>query len=495
MRKEMLCVLGVLLVGCGVQAQQWPASYDASTYYQGQIQPVQMAPGAGNGGYGPYYYPNNYGYVPSYPPNYGYGANGGYGMNYGYEAGVPNGGIQVPSDLPATPSEVSNGPVADTGAIPPTSGGGQGCPNKLFWVSADYLQSSIQRGPLTFPLVTVGSNRDPIPGALGQPNTSVVFGTNNLDNRFSHGIQGEAGMFLDPDRMFSLDVKGFYLFPDKNTSVFASDGMGFPVIARPYINTVGGQLRAEQSALPPLFSGSTTVDSETKLYGFETNARINGRLASHWDADFLGGFRLVRLEERLTISDRLNPIPGGVNGITFLGQPVDPLASLADQDSFSTTNTFYGLNLGGRLRWQYDWFFVSAFAKVALGATEERVRIAGSTTLLAPTGTQTAVGGILALPSNIGTYNRSVFGVVPETGVTFGVQPIQHLRLTAGYSFLYWNAVARPGDQIDPRLNRTQIPGDSTFGQPGGAGSNPAFSFQDRTFRVHNLTAGIEIYY
>ena len=83
------------------------------------------------------------------------------------------------------------------------------------------------------------------------------------------------------------------------------------------------------------------------------------------------------------------------------------------------------------------------------------------------------MGGILALPSNIGSYSRSVFGVIPEAGLTLGVQPINHVRLTAGYSFLYWNAVARPGDQIDPRVNRGAIPGDPTFGTAGRGRSQP----------------------
>ena len=460
MRKEMLCSLGVLLAACGVHAQQWPGVGDASAYYQGQVQPVQMAPGAG-GGYAPYYYPNNFGYAPSYPPNYGY-ASGAYGPNYGYQAGVPAaGGVQVPSDLPATPEAVPGDAGAATAGAPVA--GGLGAPNRTFWVSGDYLAASVQKAPLHTPLVTVGSVADPIPGALGQPNTSVAFGANNLGTGLSSGFRAEAGMFLDADHTFSLDVSGFELFPENIHSVFSSDAMGFPVIARPYVSTIGGQLRAEQTSLPPMFNGTTTVDSTTRLYGFEANGRCNGRLASHWDADFLGGFRFVRLEDRLTVSDRLTPIPPN-NPLIFLGQPVDPASTLTDQDSFSTSNTFYGLNLGGRLRWQYEWLSISAYGKVALGATEEKVRIAGSTTLNSPAGAQTAVGGILALPSNIGNYQRTVFGVVPETGFTLGVTPVNHVRLTAGYSLLYWNAVARPGDQIDPRSTARRSPATAPSG-------------------------------
>ena len=222
MRKEMLCVLGVLLAACGVRAQQWPGVGDSSAYYQGQVQPVQMAPDAANGGYAPYYYPNNYGYMPSYPPNYGYGS-GGYGMNYGSPAGVPpTDGVQVPSDLPATPGD----PVVDAATGRPASVGGPGTPNKLFWVSGNYLLASIQRAPLKFPLVTVGSVADPIPGALGQPNTSVAFGANSLGTGLSSGFEAEAGLYLDSERMFSVDLGGFLLFPEQIHSVFASSRLG-----------------------------------------------------------------------------------------------------------------------------------------------------------------------------------------------------------------------------------------------------------------------------
>ena len=496
MRKELLCVLGGLMAACAVQAQQGQADYTQQPYYQGGLQAVQMAPGAG---YGSYYYPNNYGYTPSYPANYGYGAAYGYGngagvpnAGYGYATGVPN-TVQVPADIPAAPAAGNAIPAGD-----PVSGGGvSGGPNKTFWVSADYLLSSIQRGQLRYPLVTTGSANDTLPGALGQPNTAVVFGANNLSTGLSSGVRGEIGAFLDADHVFSLDGGGFILFPRNVHATFASDGNGFPTVARPYINTLGGQLRAEQSAYNPFFFGSTSVNTDTKLYGFEANARCNGSLGTNWKADFLVGFRFLQLDESLNINDTLTPIPppNGINVLTFLGPLIDPAATLSDRDSFATSNTFYGVNLGGRLRWEYDWLTVTAFGKVALGATEQHVRINGSTTLVGPAGTQVATGGILALPSNIGSYSRSVFGVVPETGITIGMQPINHVRLSLGYSLLYWNAVVRPGDQIDPRLNRSAIPGDPTFGSAMNPGSNPTFTFQDRSFRVQNLTAGVEIYY
>jgi hypothetical protein len=70
------------------------------------------------------------------------------------------------------------------------------------------------------------------------------------------------------------------------------------------------------------------------------------------------------------------------------------------------------------------------------------------------------------------------------------------LRLTAGYSFLYWNAVARPGNQISPVANATQIPGDPLYGAAGfPSTANPLFHFNDEHFWVQTVSCGLEIHY
>ena len=81
---------------------------------------------------------------------------------------------------------------------------------------------------------------------------------------------------------------------------------------------------------------------------------------------------------------------------------------------------------------------------IGFGATDEIVDINGSTALFSPMGNQVTAGGVLALPSNIGHYDRTIFTVVPEVGINLAVNVTPHMQLTAGYSFLYWNQVVRP---------------------------------------------------
>ena len=335
---------------------------------------------------------------------------------------------------------------------------------------------------------------DPHPGALGQPGTTILFGDDDYRFGTRHGVRVQGGVYLDSEQTFSVDAAGFYIFPDNIQSRFASDDTGSPLIARPVLNAFVGQLRSFLTSTPGLFAGSTTVDARSELWGFETNARYEFELAPSIRANVLGGVRFVRLNERLGITDQLTPIVPGA--FTFLGPAnfVNPPNTIRDQDLFETANNFYGVNLGSQVRWQKDWLFLSAYGKVALGSTEEKLRIQGSTTLVTPTGNQTAPGGILALPSNIGNYSRSVFGVVPEAGLTLGIEPIRHVRATLGYSFLYWNNVLRPGAQIDRIVNPGQVPTDSNFGV-NNAGPHPIVDLMDKSFRVHTLNVGLELYY
>ena len=230
------------------------------------------------------------------------------------------------------------------------------------------------------------------------------------------------------------------------------------------------------------------------MWGLEANARYEFALAPALRANVLVGGRYLRLNERLSISDQLTPLID--NFLTFQGaaNPVNAPNSLQDQDLFETTNSFYGGSIGSQVRWENQWLFVSAYGKVALGSTSEKLRIQGSTTLVSPGGNQTVQGGILALPSNSGNYSRSVFGVVPEAGITLGIEPIRHVRATLGYSFLYWNKVLRPGGQIDRMVNPNQVPSDQNFGTAGG-GTHPNVDLFERSLRLQTLNLGLEFYY
>jgi hypothetical protein len=98
-----------------------------------------------------------------------------------------------------------------------------------------------------------------------------------------------------------------------------------------------------------------------------------------------------------------------------------------------------------------------------------------------------APGGFLALPTNMGHFDRDHFAVVPEFGLHFGYQVTDHVRAFAGYTFLYWDNVVRPGNQIDLTVNPSQVPPHTLVGAP-----RPAFAFQGSDFWAQGLDFGLE---
>jgi hypothetical protein len=162
-------------------------------------------------------------------------------------------------------------------------------------------------------------------------------------------------------------------------------------------------------------------------------------------------------------------------------------------DQFATRNWFYGGQLG--LRQQFNWrnWTLDLTGKVALGATHQRVNIDGSTAITPPGGGARAyTGGLLALPTNIGEYSRSVFSVIPEAGINLGYQITENWRVYAGYTLIYWSNVARPGSQIDRVVNATQLPPRDPA-VPFTGPARPLFQFADTDFWAHGVNVGIEL--
>ena len=171
-------------------------------------------------------------------------------------------------------------------------------------------------------------------------------------------------------------------------------------------------------------------------------------------ADLLAGFRYLNLNESLTMTE-------DVTRLTASPMFPDEVAGthILNSERFGTDNNFYGGQLGTSVSYRNDRWTADLRATVALGTTDERLNIDGSQVRAIPGG-QTVVlrGGLLALPSNIGEFNRNVFSVVPEVGLNVGYQMTDHIRAFVGYNFLYWSNVIRPGDQIDRVIDINNIP-------------------------------------
>ena len=362
-------------------------------------------------------------------------------------------------------------------------------PKELFWVSGEYVAAFFRPMRLESPLATIGSVTDPRQGVLGQPGTGVLYGQEQVSSGLTSGVRFGAGVFLDQENCFSLECVGIIFAPNTQTFRTVSDPAGNPVLARPVFGTDLGRESSFLTASPNVFAGSINIQTTSQLSGVECNGRWHGYCGERLHFDGLVGLRYLRLAERLQINEGhsgLNGIPLPFNGVNY--------DSLTVLDSFATTNNFFGTQLGGRLTWESDLVSLAAFAKLGLGATMEHVNINGSTTFMSAVNPTTTVnGGVLALPSNIGDHNHTVFGVLPEMGVNVGINLTDHLRLNMGYSTLLWR-VARPGLQYDHNVNTSYAPSSQNYGMTGGPAA-PTFRNNDELFWSHNITIGMEFHY
>ncbi len=367
------------------------------------------------------------------------------------------------------------------------------------WIQAEYLMwwPRPMRVP---PLVTSGTEASE--GVLGQPGTQTLVGGRLLDQMYS-GMRLRLGLWSDPCRNRGWEVDGFFVGETTDrTSLAGSGAQGTGLLARPFFNVEttqafpnGGE-DAELVAYPGQLSGSVEVEATSRLYGIGVHrlwvlsesygcgpalfscerTRKGRRIAS-----FLG-WRHLNLSERLQIRESLT---------SLLPAPDDGRFLIEDQ--FETDNTFNGVDLGVIWNGGQGPLSLELIMRMALGTNHQNVAINGSTSIRGSSGAdnnfENAVGGMLAQRTNIGTYSRNEFAVVPELGVTLKYAIAPQWRATVGYTFLYWSSVVRPGDQIDRDVNPGLFPPEST---PLAGLERPVFGFIESDLWVNGLNLGLE---
>jgi len=324
-------------------------------------------------------------------------------------------------------------------------------------------------------------------GVLGQPNTSVIFGEERVDDDVRIGGRINLGMWLVEGQF--LAVVGDYYILEEESTHFGIGSVGDPILARPFYNVGLAEFDASELGFANFVDefgqvidlrGSVTVDTHSRAQSagvslrkptyvsFEENYRFN----------LLGGYRFFRLDEGVRVSDSVAPLGGFyVPGTTF-----------DSYDEFDTSNQFHGGEIGMMLevrhcRWSFEFL-----TRVALGNMHQRVQINGFTSINDTASTVVTPGGLLAQPTNIGTYTNDEFTVIPEAGVTVGLQLNNYVKASVGYNYIYVTNVARPGGQIDTGVNLSQIEGGTLVGP-----ARPAPRHTDTDFWLQGGNASLEI--
>lgn len=311
---------------------------------------------------------------------------------------------------------------------------------------------------------------------------------NDVDAFDRQGGRLTIGRWINrPHGLWAVEATGMFTGYRRTSNTYVSNGV--TRLEHPFIDAGSGGADSLLVAIDPPFadprSGSSTVETASRMWGFEVNLRRELIRTCHGHLDLLLGYRQFHLDEAIAIRDRVvyDASPNPLAGATVVGV-----------DEFGAHNRLFAGQIG--LDGEYNWrkFYVGAFGKFAVGSNEEIINVSGWTHVRPGPGPGDFAGSLYTQPSNIGQYADSQLTVLPEVGVNVGYKLTSNLRMGAGYNFLYVNNVVRPGDAIDTTVSAGQIPQLQPLGPALGGRPAPP-SFTESAYWAHGLTVHMEIRY
>lgn len=335
-------------------------------------------------------------------------------------------------------------------------------------------------------------------GSLGAPGTVTLLTSKDLDNDFRPGFRFAFGWSIDPCGMRGIDGSIFYT--GRQSQTYSASNAQFPTLFRPFfaadpridLGNQPGQFREIVAATSLGINGIFAAEHSSEFWGADINYRRCLWRGCYANADVFAGFRYLSLDEDLNIFENIT----ATRTLHFLdntGAVVSTLPAgsrFVVADRFSTSNDFYGGQIGVDATFQRDRWSLNVRPSVALGVTHQQVCIEGASTATVPgQAPQQLVGGLYALNSNIGCYTKNPFTVVPELQLRVGYQLTDRLKVTLGYDFLYWSDVVRPADQIDFVLDTNRLPPPQT---PTVNPPRPGVPFHSTDFWAMGINTGLE---
>ncbi len=347
-----------------------------------------------------------------------------------------------------------------------------------YWGSVEFLLWW-RKGQKLPPLVTSSPTTTPqeLAGVLGVPGTEVLYATETQSGDARPGGRLTFGVWFDPCQFNGMGARLFSL--GESTANYDQDSSVVPVLARPFFNVDLGEQDAALFAYPDSTVGTISVRNTSRVGGGDVFLRRLFFQDGHHRIDLIAGYQFARIDADLSITGNLESIDTG--GTIPIGTQVQVT------DLFDTRNSYNAGEIGlwgvmdkGPVTW-------SLLAKIGLGNMSQRTQIAGQTATTTPNVTPSLTNqGLLAMSTNSGVFKRNVFTVSPEISLNGAYHLSNSVDLTFGYSFILWNHVVQPGDQIDMLVNPTQLTG--TLVGP----AVPAFPDNDTSYFVHGLNFGVQ---
>jgi hypothetical protein len=329
-----------------------------------------------------------------------------------------------------------------------------------FWVELEFLLWW-REGRSFPPLVTTDD-----PGIL--PNATVLFGGGQLHEQARPGGRLQFGLWLDDCQCLGIGGRFVSIAEARNRYDLDSDNLAF--FARPFFDAdpaVSAQ-EAQVIANAPGQTGALSLVTESQFLAADAFFRCLMLRNDYSRLDFLFGYQLGRLDENLIIeTTSTNP----------------DIGTLGVRDSFLTRNEFHGGHFGVQGQYRRGFWGLEMMAKVGFGNMNQQAELSGATT-----GSTQNSGLLVQQETNAGTYQRDTFSYMHDTGIKLAYYPSEHIKLSLGYSLMFFSDVLRPGDLIDTSVDSRLFPATSP---PTGV-ARPAFEFHSNHFYAHGLNLGIE---
>ncbi len=327
-------------------------------------------------------------------------------------------------------------------------------------------------------------------GFLGAPGTVPILGPGQFIGPFRQGFRVRAGYWFDD--CASCGINGSFFFLGRQTADSFFSSKEFPTITRPVFSPnpgpgPGGVVgeTGEAVAVPGVLAGSLSAHAESQLWGADVNIQKCLCSGCDYKATWFVGYRNVNLTESLSITENIQVIAPSPS-------IPDPVGSVvAVNDRFATENHFHGAQLGGTYERRWGRLSFDVRASVALGVTHEDLDISGFQIRTRPgLPPMSFNGGLLAAGPNLGSFSRNQFSVVPEATLNLGYWLTPNLKLYAGYNFLFWSNVIRPGDQVDNVVDLTFVPNGPAVAASGQL--RPQALFRQSDLWVTGVQFGLE---
>ncbi len=370
-----------------------------------------------------------------------------------------------------------------------TLAGADGALTNRFFVRGEYLLWWLPGYPV--PVLATTNANTALNGFLGEPGTTAIVGPGALVGSTRSGFRLRAGAWIDEEHSCGIDAGFFFL--GKRSETVVRDSGPFPLITRPIFapNTVPGTNTpvgefGELVAAPGVLRGTLTAQGDSRLWGADVNLRACLFTACDARAEAFLGYRHLNLRESLTITENITVIgPGRV-------PQADPVGTrVVVQDRFATRNAFNGAQIGAAYERRFGRWDIDTRASIALGTTHQTLDITGFQMRQQPgAAPMNFRGGLLAAGPNLGRFERDQFSVAPEFTLNFGYWVTSNVRVFAGYNFLLWTNVIRPGDQIDRVVDLTFVPNAPAVGFSGQF--RPRAPLVSRDLAVNGIQFGLD---